>query len=98
MAALSPVPAGQDGNAEHVPEEDEDEGGGRNKPPSEGRGTNLGEMNYLIWVAIILGVLWIVLRVALAVTGGFLHLLWIAAVISLVVWLVGKMRGAGGPG
>lgn len=55
-------------------------------------------MNYLVWVAIVLAVLWVVLRVALAVTGGFLHLLWIGAVIALIVWLVGRMRGAGRPG
>ncbi len=49
-------------------------------------------MNFLIWLAILLAVLWIILRVALAVTSGVLHLIWIAAVIMLVIWLFNKLR------
>ncbi|MDQ3623421.1 MAG: hypothetical protein M3463_13175 [Verrucomicrobiota bacterium] len=50
-------------------------------------------MNSLVWLAVALLIGWIVLRLALAVTSGLLHLLWIAAVIMFVVWLFGKMRG-----
>ncbi len=50
-------------------------------------------MSKLIVLAIFLLILWVILRVALAVTGVFLHLLWIVAVILAVLWLVGKFRG-----
>jgi len=33
----------------------------------------------------------VVLRLALAITSGLLHLLWIAAVIMFVMWLFGKV-------
>lgn len=47
----------------------------------------------LLILALVLLIAWVVLRVALAVTGAFLHLLWIAALVMAVVWLVGKIRG-----
>jgi len=47
----------------------------------------------LLSLAIFLLVLWAVLKLALAVTGIALHLLWIAAVILFVFWLIGKLRG-----
>lgn len=50
-------------------------------------------MNPLIGLAIFLLILWIVLRLALAVTGVFLHVLWIVAIVLAVLWLVGKLRG-----
>ena len=53
-------------------------------------------MNALAGLAAVLLILWIVLKVALAVTSGLLHLLWIAAVVMMVVWLVGKLRGPTG--
>jgi hypothetical protein len=43
-------------------------------------------------VALLLIVLWITARVTLAVTGFFLHLLWIIGVIMMVIWLVGLLR------
>lgn len=49
----------------------------------------------LLSLAIILLVAWVLLRFALAITGAFLHLLWILAVILLVLWLIGKIRGSG---
>jgi hypothetical protein len=55
--------------------------------------TSLFSMSKLIILAIALLILWVVLRAALAVTGGFLHLLWIVAVILAVLWLVGIIRG-----
>ncbi len=51
-------------------------------------------MNAIAGLAVVLLILWVVLRVALAVTSGLLHLLWIAAVVMLVIWLVGKFRGS----
>lgn len=50
-------------------------------------------MNKVLILAVFLLILWVVLRVALAVTGAFLHLLWIVAVILAVLWLFGKLRG-----
>jgi len=50
-------------------------------------------MNAIAGFAVVLLILWVVLKVALAATSGLLHLLWIAAVVILVVWLVGKLRG-----
>lgn len=50
-------------------------------------------MSYLLSLAVLLLILWIILKVALALTGVFLHLLWIIAVILAVVWLVRKFRG-----
>ena len=50
-------------------------------------------MNSLVWLAALLLVAWLVLKVALAVTSGLLHLLWILAVLMFVMWAVGKLRG-----
>lgn len=50
-------------------------------------------MSKILVLAVFLLILWVILRVALAVTGAFLHLLWIAAVILAVMWLIGKIRG-----
>ena len=51
-------------------------------------------MNAIAGLAALLIVIWLVLRIALALTSGVLHLLWIAAVIMMVVWLIGKLRGS----
>ena len=48
----------------------------------------------ILVLAIFLMILWVVLGVALAVTGVFLHLLWILAIILAILWLVGKLRGS----
>ena len=50
-------------------------------------------MNAFLILAILLAVAWFVLRVALAVTGAALHLLWILAIIFFVVWLIRKIAG-----
>jgi hypothetical protein len=47
----------------------------------------------LLIIAVFLLVAWALLRFTLAVTGAFLHLLWIIAIIMLVMWLIGKIRG-----
>ena len=46
-------------------------------------------MSKLLLLAIFLVILWVVLRVALAITGVVLHLLWIIAIILAVLWLLG---------
>lgn len=50
-------------------------------------------MSKILVLAVFLLILWVVLRLALALTGVFLHFLWIAAIILAVMWLVGKIRG-----
>jgi hypothetical protein len=50
-------------------------------------------MSKILVLAVFLLVLWVILRLALALTGVFLHLLWIAAIILVVMWLIGKIRG-----
>lgn len=50
-------------------------------------------MSRILVLAVFLLILWVILRLALALTGVFLHLLWIAAIILAVMWLVGKIRG-----
>lgn len=50
-------------------------------------------MNSLLAAAVFLLILWVVLRIALAVTGVFLHLLWIVAIVLAVLWLFGKLKG-----
>jgi hypothetical protein len=47
----------------------------------------------LIWLAITLMVVWVVLKIALAITSGLLHLLWIAAIIFAVLWIFGQLTG-----
>ncbi len=52
-------------------------------------------MNILAALAVVLLILWVVLKLALAITSGLLHLLWIAAVVLVIIWLVDKFRTAG---
>ena len=52
-------------------------------------------MSTLLVIAIGLIVLWAILRIALAITSALLHLLWIAAIVLAVLWLVGNLRGLG---
>lgn len=47
-------------------------------------------MNSLIWLALLLVTIWIVAVAVVKVTGFFLHLLWIAAVVLFIIWLIGK--------
>lgn len=49
-------------------------------------------MNWMLILAVVLVVLWVAARVLGWVLGAALHLLWIAALVMLVVWLVGKVR------
>ena len=50
-------------------------------------------MSKLLGLAVFLLILWVILWAALKITGLFLHLVWVAAVILFVLWLVGKIRG-----
>ncbi len=54
-------------------------------------------MHSFLWIAIVLAIAWIVLRLALAVTSGLLHLLWILALVMLVIWIFNKLRGKTAP-
>ncbi len=56
-------------------------------------GATLPPMSKLLSLAVLLLILWVVFRVALAVTGVALHLIWVVAVILALIWLVGKLRG-----
>lgn len=53
----------------------------------------VARMSKLLSAAFLLLVIWVVLKVALAITSVTLHLLWIIAVILAVFWLFGKIRG-----
>ena len=46
----------------------------------------------MILLAVVLMVIWVVARVALAVTSVALHLLWVAAIILAIVWLIGRLK------
>ena len=46
----------------------------------------------LILLAVVLMVIWVVARVALAVTSVALHLLWVAAIILAIIWLIGRLK------
>jgi hypothetical protein len=50
-------------------------------------------MNSLALLAVVLLIAWVVLKMALAVTSVALHLLWVAALVMLVIWAFGKLRG-----
>ena len=45
-------------------------------------------VNSLIWFALVLLVIWIVVRVVFAISSAVLHLVWVVALILLIVWLV----------
>jgi hypothetical protein len=49
-------------------------------------------MKALIAIALLLIVAWIVLRIALAITSGLLHLLWIVAIVMIAMWAWRKAR------
>ena len=52
-------------------------------------------MRHLIWLALVLIAFYLVLSIGKFVVGGALHLLWIAAIIVFLIWLVGVIRGRG---
>ena len=45
-------------------------------------------MNSLIWIALVLFIIWIVVRVVFAITSFVFHLIWVVALILLIVWLI----------
>jgi hypothetical protein len=50
-----------------------------------------GTMNWLVILAVVLITLWILAEVLGFVIGAALHLLWIAALVLLAIWLFRKM-------
>lgn len=48
-------------------------------------------MNVMLLVGILLLVAWVLLRVVFALTGLVFHLLWIAALVFFVLWLIGQV-------
>lgn len=50
-------------------------------------------MNWLLGLAIVLVILWVLAEVLGWVLGAALHLLWIAAIVLFALWLLGKVRG-----
>lgn len=51
----------------------------------------------LLWLALGLLILWVVLRLALAITGVLLHLLWICAIVFAIIWLFRLVTGRKAP-
>ena len=49
-------------------------------------------MNWLVTLAVILVILWILAEVLGWVVGAALNLLWIAALVLLALWLFRKVR------
>lgn len=47
-------------------------------------------MTGLLWLAVLLFIVWIVVKFVFGMIGFVFHLLWIIAIILLVVWLVKK--------
>lgn len=47
-------------------------------------------MNALIWLAIVLFIIWILGEVRLRPRRSLFHILWIAAIVLLIIWLVRK--------
>lgn len=50
-------------------------------------------MNKLLSLAVLLLVIWLILRVALATAGFLLNVLWVLAGILVILWIIGKFRG-----
>jgi flagellar biogenesis protein FliO len=50
-------------------------------------------MNTILWLAAVLFVIWLAAKLIFAVTGFFLNLLWIAALVLIAFWLFKKFFG-----
>jgi hypothetical protein len=50
-------------------------------------------MNALVWLAVALGILWLVAVAAFKIVGFAVHLALIASVVLLAVWAVRKVIG-----
>jgi hypothetical protein len=48
-----------------------------------------------LWIALLLVALWIAARVIGFMAGALLNLLWIAAIIFGIIWLIGQFTGRG---
>lgn len=56
-----------------------------------------GATHTLLWLALVLVIVWVVLKFALAITSTALHLIWFGVVIFFIIWLFNLLRGRGGP-
>lgn len=50
-------------------------------------------MSKLLSLAVLLLIVWVVLRIALAITSVALNLIWVAAIVLAIFWIIGKLRG-----
>lgn len=48
-----------------------------------------------LWIALLLVAIWIAARVIGFMAGALLNLLWIAAIIFAIIWLIGQFTGRG---
>ena len=49
-------------------------------------------MNWLVWLAIVLVIVWVLAEALGFVLGAALHLLWITALVLLAIWLFQKLK------
>jgi hypothetical protein len=54
-------------------------------------GATTMNVNFLLWIAILLAIVWVVARVVGWVAGALFNVLIIVAVIMFVVWLFGRI-------
>lgn len=54
-------------------------------------------MKALPVVAVILIIAWVIFWLALKITSGLLHVLWVVAIVCFILWIIGKLRGKGAP-
>ena len=59
----------------------------QNKRPPAATAKRSAGVNSLIWLAVVLFIIWIVVRVVFAITSFVFHLIWVVALILLIVWL-----------
>ena len=45
----------------------------------------------LLWIALLLFVVWIIIRLVVALTSVFFNVLWIVAIVFFVIWLVKRL-------
>jgi hypothetical protein len=51
-----------------------------------------GVKHILLWIALLLFVAWVVVRLVVALTSVALNLLWIVAVVFFLIWVVKRFR------
>jgi flagellar biogenesis protein FliO len=48
----------------------------------------------LLWIALLLFIAWVIVRLAVAVTSVVLNLLWIVALVFFLIWVVKRFASA----